>query len=281
MLKEAKCGVIHQNGFLIYSYDSVTSTNDLLMQVGKEGAKSGTVVTAKTQTAGKGSKGRSFYSPPSGLYLSLLVRPGSTENASAGDSLPPICPELTVAETMLITPAVACAVADALEKVSGSQMGIKWVNDIYLTGKKVCGILTESGVDEDGNRFYVIGIGINVSSPDGGFPEDFAATATALFPEEPSAETRSSLINLILENINNRLNQIVNKSFLPDYRRRSVVLGNPVTVHPLNGDEPYPAEAVMIDDDARLVVRTASGELKTLNSEEVKISAKHFVVFGG
>lgn len=272
MLKRPKCGLIHQDGFLIYSYPEVTSTNDLLLEAGREGAKSGTVVAAFSQTAGKGSKGRSFYSPPEGLYLSVLVRPGARTNASTVDGAPPICPPLTVEETQLITPAVACAVADACEKFCRRPVGIKWVNDIYLTGKKVAGILTESAVDVNDERFYVIGVGVNISPPEGGFPEEFAENTTALFYEKPFSAVRTLLQDQILGNINNRLNQIRGRDFLYDYTRRSVLIGYTVEVHPLDGTEPYLAEAVRIDKQARLIVRTAQGELKTLSSEEVKIS---------
>ncbi|MCD7846414.1 MAG: biotin--[acetyl-CoA-carboxylase] ligase [Oscillospiraceae bacterium] len=274
MLKRPKCGLIHQNGFLIYSYNEVTSTNDLLMQAGKEGAKSGTVVAAKSQTAGKGSKGRSFYSPPEGIYLSVLIRPGARENASKLDEVPPICPYLTVEETQLITPAVACAVADAIHDISGRNVGIKWVNDIYSGGKKVSGILTESGVDVNGERFYVIGIGVNMYPPEGGFPEEFARNTTTVFQKKQDPVINTIMKDYILESINNRLNQIHGRDFLYDYTRLSVILGYNVEVHPLNGDEPYLAEAVRIDRNARLVVRTSAGELRTLNSEEVKVSPR-------
>jgi len=274
MLKRPMCGLIHQNGFLIYSYYEVTSTNELLMQAGKEGAKSGTVVAAKTQTGGKGSKGRSFYSPLGGIYLSVLIRPGTKENASTHDDVPPICPYLTAEETQLITPAVACAVADAIHDISGRKVGIKWVNDIYIGGKKVSGILTESGVDVNGERFYVIGIGVNMYPPEGGFPEEFARNTTTVFQKEEYPVFNTLTKDFILESINNRLNQIRGRDFLYDYTRLSVVLGYTIEVHPLNGDEPYLAEAVRIDHNARLVVKTPTGELRTLNSEEVKITPR-------
>ena len=254
---------LKHNGFDITFYDEVSSTNDLLMQEGREGAESGKTAVARRQTKGKGSKGRSFYSPPSGIYLSVLVRPSLGEDS--------ICPGLSAEEALLITPAVACAVADTLEKVSGRRTGIKWVNDIYLDGRKVCGILTESGQDCNLCRFYVIGIGINLAPPPGGFPEEFARTATALFDSEPSEETRLETVLSILENINNRLNEIPDRKFLSDYRKRSVLIGKKVTVNPLDGREPYPATVTGIDENARLEVRREDGSVIKLNSEEVKV----------
>ncbi len=275
MLKIPKGGLIDENGFLIYTYKEVTSTNDLLMEVGREGAKSGTTVVARSQTAGKGSKGRSFYSPDTGFYISTLIRPGATENASTVDGAPPICPPLSVDECSLITPAVACAVRDAICHIlGGAPVGIKWVNDIYFTGRKVAGILTESVVDKDMNRFYVIGIGVNIAPPEGGFPEEFADTATSMFRSEPSPATRVNLEYWILRNIRRRLNQIRSREFLYDYRRKSVIIGYTVVVTPLDGRESYLAEAVNIDHNARLIVKKANGELVTLNSEDVKMSLK-------
>lgn len=254
---------LEHNGFDITFYDEISSTNDLLMQEGREGAKSGKTTVARRQTKGKGSKGRSFYSPPSGIYLSVLVRPSQCKDS--------ICPALSAEEALLITPAVACAVADALEKISGRRTGIKWVNDIFLDGRKVCGILTESGQDCSLTRFYVIGIGINLAPPSGGFPEEFAQNAAALFDSEPSDETRLEIILSILENINNRLNEIPDRKFLPDYRKRSVLIGKAVTVNPLDGSEPYPATVTGTDENARLEVRRENGSVVKLNSEEVKV----------
>ncbi|MCD8106767.1 MAG: biotin--[acetyl-CoA-carboxylase] ligase [Oscillospiraceae bacterium] len=266
MNKPLECG-----GFLIYHYPEVDSTNDMLMQEGRRGAKSGLTVVARKQTAGKGSKGRSFYSPPTGLYLSTLIRPGARVNANVRSSTYPLCPDLKPEETTLITPAVACAVADALQARAPRPIGIKWVNDIYFTGRKVCGILTESGVDECGDRFYVIGVGVNLSPPDDGFPEEFAKTATTLFPYEPDPLIRRQIIIDILGNINRRLYQIHGRRFLSDYRRRSVLIGKSVTVNPLDGSDAYQATALSIDNEARLVVKKSSGEEVTLRSEEVKV----------
>lgn len=281
MLKRPKCGLIHNmNRCLIYSYDEVTSTNDFLIEAGKQGAKMGTVVEAKRQTAGKGSKGRSFYSPKNGAYFSLLIRPGAKLNASMfeEEDPTPLCPSLTPEQCALITPAVACAVAQGIESYTGKRMEIKWVNDIYYKKKKVAGILVESALDENMDRFYVIGVGINLFPSEDGFPEEFAENATTVFktaPESLMDKVDGTIIrNRILENINAELYQLSKKGFLPEYRKRSCVLGYTVVVTPLDGSEPYLAEAVEIDDNARLVVKTASGELKTLNSEDVQLSLK-------
>ncbi len=271
MLRRPKCGLVHYSGFLIYNYQEVTSTNALLMKAGYDGAKSGTVVQAKTQTAGKGSKGRSFYSPKGGLYFSVLIRPGAKVNASQLDNMQLICPELTPEDCTLITPMVACAVADGIEHYTGRPMEIKWVNDIYFRSKKVAGILTESAVDKYGDRYYVIGIGVNVNPPEDGFPEEFADNTTTLFDEETEMHVPVVIRNSILLHLGAHFQKLHSKVFLVDYRRRSNILNHPVNVIPLDGTQPYIAKAIAIDNQAHLVVKNSSGKEITLNAEDVKV----------
>ncbi|MCD7771081.1 MAG: biotin--[acetyl-CoA-carboxylase] ligase [Oscillospiraceae bacterium] len=271
MLKRPKSGCVHYEDFKIYAYNKVTSTNDLLVKAGKEGAKAGTVVLAKQQTAGKGSKGRSFYSPLSGLYMSVLVRPGSSVSASLNSTGRPICPELSPEDALLITPATACAVADAIQNYVYRKVGIKWVNDIYLDLRKVAGILTESCVDYAGDRFYVIGIGVNVFPPEDGFPEEFAYKTTTVLKKKYDPFDLVLLRASILDNLVVRLNQIPGRKFMQDYGRRILNLGDAVIVTPCNGDKPYLALAYGLDKDAHLVVYTANDEKVVLNSEDVSI----------
>ena len=112
----------------LHVFSSVTSTNDLLRRDADAGAPEFTVYAAQQQTAGKGRQGRSFFSPPrTGLYLSMLFRP----------TIP--APELVA-----LTPMAAVAAAEAVEQCSGQRVQIKWVNDLLLGGRKICGILAES-----------------------------------------------------------------------------------------------------------------------------------------
>ena len=111
--------------------DEVDSTNSVLKRMAAEGAPQGSVLIAERQSAGRGRMGRSFYSPPgTGLYMSLLLRP---------------CMEAQRAT--LVTTSAAVAVAEAIERLAGEAAQIKWVNDVLFHGRKVCGILTEAGMD--------------------------------------------------------------------------------------------------------------------------------------
>lgn len=240
--------------YRITEYDELGSTNSFLNSLAKSQEESERVVTARFQTSGRGRHGKSFFSPQgTGLYMSVLKRP-----------------DMSIEQAMLITPAVACAVAESLERILKIQLGIKWVNDIFLCGKKICGILTESGFDFENNRlkYAVIGIGINLCEPEGGFPKEIKETAGALFQEPPDEEVRRSILTGVLDGLDKTLPQCKTGGFLSDYRRRSVVTGKTVRVI-LNGRQ-FDAKAVGIDDRARLIVE-ADGKTLVLDSGEVSI----------
>ena len=150
----------------IETVDLIDSTNDELKRRAEQGESEMYLLVAERQTKGKGTKGRSFFSPGgTGIYMSLLLRPAYTPQ------------ECTLLTTMA---AVSCAVA--IERVVGVKPQIKWVNDIYLDGKKVGGILTQAHLSKDCKavEWAIVGIGINLSEPEGGFPADLTDIATAI-----------------------------------------------------------------------------------------------------
>jgi BirA family biotin operon repressor/biotin-[acetyl-CoA-carboxylase] ligase len=229
-----------------------SSTNDDVKAAARAGEPEGLVIIADRQTAGRGRLRRAFFSPDgTGLYMSLLLRP-----------------DLSPAGPVLITAAAAVAVAEAVEQISGRSARIKWVNDIYLDGKKVCGILTEGAVGADGKLQYgVLGIGVNVAPPPGGFPEGLRDIACAVFGCGAPEDARARLAAEILSRFH-RFRALEERAFLPAYRERSMVLGKPVQV--FLGEEVFPARAVSIDDDCRLIVETENG-LLPLCAGEVSI----------
>ena len=155
---------------LVEVWKEIASTNQRMKQLAVEKKlPHGSVVVAQLQTEGKGRKGRKFYSPKdSGLYLSVLLYP-----------------EKTAQKSLEITAAAAVAVCKAVENCCGVSLGIKWVNDLYLENKKVCGILTEAVTDfETGDiEFVVVGIGLNLYEPTGGFPKELKEKAGAILPD--------------------------------------------------------------------------------------------------
>lgn len=236
--------------FNIQRFESLDSTNDHLKR-SAENLPDLTVATSIFQTKGKGSRGRSFFSPDGGLYFSVLIKRA-----------------IPVSQAHLLTPMAAVAVAEGLVKCGAKNVGIKWVNDIYISEKKVCGILTETKISPDAQtlEYAVIGIGVNLFEPDGGFPEEIKDKAGAVF-SECLPDLRERCLEAILDALSTYLDTLADKSFLADYRARSVVVGREVEIL---GDDPERGMAVTIDDECRLVVQTASGE-RVLNSGEVSI----------
>lgn len=235
-------------------YKTVTSTNDLAKQYALDLKPEGTVIVAREQTAGRGRKGRSFYSPSStGVYISVLLRP-----------------ELTAEKTLYITTAAAVAVAKAIEKISGKEAKIKWVNDIFVDGKKVCGILTEGAIDfETGKMQYaVLGIGVNIKKPENDFPSEIQNIAGSVF-DTTDKEVSSIIVAEILNNFMNYYKNLANKPFYEEYKKRMFLIGKHMTVY--SGKDSYPAVAIDLDKELSLIVKDENGNIKKLNTGEVSI----------
>ena len=235
-------------------YDSVDSTNLVLRTLANAGAAEGTVVIAAEQAGGRGRKGRSFYSPQgTGVYISLLLKPK-------------IAPD----DATLITTTAAVAVSEAVEVLSGEPAGIKWVNDVFLRGKKVCGILTEGSFDMESGQFEyaILGAGINVFEPDGGFPAEIREIAGSVLTS-PAPDAKNRVIADYLNRFLPLYRALGSETTNAEYRRRSFVLGKMVNV--LTGDGATPARAIDVDDHCRLIVEYADGRREALSSGEISV----------
>lgn len=233
----------------------IGSTNDYLREKAAQGKGEGYAVVAGAQTRGKGRTGRSFYSPAdTGIYLSLLLRPKDCGPAQA----------------VKFTTMAAVAACEAIEKVSHRSPQIKWVNDIYIDGKKVSGILTEASVSlENGSLEYVLlGIGINVYPPEKGFPQELRETAGSVFQER-----KSDGKNQLTAGFLNRLMEIYTKEetweYAEEYRKRSMVLGKRIQILTPEGEKG--ARALEIDKDCRLLVEYEDGNRELLRAGEIRI----------
>lgn len=265
----------HSIGDRIHVFKTLESTNLTAKKMALDGAPYGTVVIAEEQTRGRGRMGRSFFSPPAGgIYMTFILEP-----------------RFDSARSVLITTAASVAVCKAIEKVTGISCRIKWVNDIYMEDKKICGILTEAVTDFESGHIdhIVLGIGINYSTARSAFPEELSGIAGSLY--EKSAKTVGNNGNHLSEGISrNRLiaeviNQMLeinenleSRDFIEEYKNRSFVLGKEILVIPTAGigkernlAEGIPASAVDIDPDGGLVVRYRDGTVQTLNSGEISI----------
>ena len=235
-------------------FSSVTSTNTILKEMAEQGAKEGTVIIAEEQTAGRGRTGKQFYSPKgTGIYISILLRP-----------------DIPAEESLFLTTSAAVATARAIEDVSDKRALIKWVNDIYLEDKKTCGILTEGAFNvETGKLDYaIVGIGINVCIPDGGFPDNIKDIATAIFDKQTdSINKRSILIANLLDYFMEYYKDFNSKSYVKEYIERSMIIGKTITV--IEGSKTSVAKASDIDKNCRLKVQFEDGTTKWLSSGEV------------
>ncbi|MBR4622706.1 MAG: biotin--[Ruminococcus sp.] len=235
-------------------FKSVDSTNTRLREAAVSGACEGTAIIAGAQTAGKGRLGRSFYSPEdTGLYMSLLLRT-----------------DLPAEQATLITTAAAAAVAEAVEAASGKKCGIKWVNDVYIGDRKICGILTEASVslENGGLEYAIVGIGINACEPKGGFPEELREVAAAVF-DSAEGDLRNRLAGDVLRRLMRYYRELESRSFLESYRSRLMWKGEKIRV--ISGESSYSCVLEDVDDSCRLLVRTENGEKKTVLSGEISI----------
>ncbi|MDO4989412.1 MAG: biotin--[acetyl-CoA-carboxylase] ligase [Eubacteriales bacterium] len=237
-------------------FPSVGSTNTVLKTLAEQGEAAGCVVIAGEQTAGRGRMGRSFYSPAgSGLYMSVLYRPSSP-----------------AADAVRITACAAVAVAGTIEELSGRQAQIKWVNDVLVDGKKVCGILTEASLDCESGMFrhLIVGIGVNTAVPDGDFPEALRGVAGSAFGPAPVPQLRCRLAAGILDRLTDFMEDPGSERCFEAYRARSVVLGKRVTLLS-PGREPAEAEVLGLERDYSLRVRLGDGSETRVSSGEVSV----------
>lgn len=231
------------------------STNTLVREKANQGRPEGCIIIACEQTDGRGRYGRQFFSPvDSGVYLSLLLRPTAYSPQQA----------------TCLTAAAAAAMCQAIEAVTGQQPGIKWVNDIFLHGKKVCGILTEAavGLETGALNYMVLGAGVNLYPPAEGFPEEIQSIAGSVL-ERSCPEAKNRLVGEFLNRFWDFYSHPECRAYLEDYRARSLAIGRNVTV--LSAGKAVSAYAYGIDDDFRLLVRYENGDTEALSYGEIRI----------
>ena len=234
--------------------DRVPSTNALLREQAFSGAPEGTVLLAAAQSQGRGRMGRPFYSPAdTGVYLSLLLRPKTGEAAGR------------------VTTMAALAACQAVSALSGADAGIKWVNDVFLNGKKVSGILTEATFSlEDGTPDYVVlGAGFNLYPPQEGFPEELTGIAGAILPQTVD-NGKNKLAALFLQSFWDLYRSP--KDHLPAYKEKSMVLGKDIWVQTPPGQQS--AKALDLDEHCGLIVEYPDGTRAVLKAGEVRIREK-------
>lgn len=236
--------------------ETVDSTNNVAKQLGAQGAPHGTVVVAEHQSGGRGRLGRSFASPPGGVYLSVLLRP-----------------ELPLERLMHLTALAAVATRRAIADCCGLTPDIKWMNDLLWQNKKLCGILTELSCEAESGRleYAVIGIGVNCNTRLSELPPEVQMRATSLC----EALGREIDVNALAAAMIARLREMDGvlrgdrAAWMREYRSACVTLGKQILL--LRAGESKPAFALDIDDDAGLIVRYEDGTTGTVSSGEVSV----------
>ena len=229
---------------MLVEVGEVNSTNDVLKKMAAAGEPEGTVLIAKSQTAGRGRSGRIFYSPEGGIYMSIMLRPKTVG--------------------FDVTSATAAA-AVAVAKAIGKRAGIKWVNDVLIADKKVCGILAEAVFGASAKpEFAVVGIGINCYAPSEGFPDEIKNIADAVF--EPGEGDPEQLRNAVIDNFF-ELYTGGKTRIAREYRERCVTLGKRIEFQ--RGEELIVGTAVAVGDDLKLLLRTDAGKVIWLCSGEI------------
>jgi BirA family biotin operon repressor/biotin-[acetyl-CoA-carboxylase] ligase len=241
----------------VHLFSEISSTNTHAMEMALQGVPEGTVVIAETQTAGKGRLGRKWISPKGNLCFSLILRPDVPLH------LGPI--------TTLMG---AAAVASAIRNICGIEAAIKWPNDILISGKKVCGLLTEMSAEQDRIRHIVLGIGVDVNMEPGILPSDIRATTTTLASETGQTINRTSLLREILRELDSRYQVFLKnpRDVLKEWEKFNMTIGSRVTVS--GAGETLHGLARGIDGEGRLVIRLDDGTVRTVAAGDVTIIKK-------
>ena len=250
-IKKSLCNELKDIEINVFS--KVTSTNTLLKEQGGN-KNEWSLMVASSQTGGKGRLGRSFYSPESsGVYFSVLLKP-----------------DLEIAKAILITTAAAVAVTKALEILGCDNSQIKWVNDIFVNNKKVCGILTESVINTETKKidFAVLGVGINLVKPKEDFPEDIKNIAGAVFSDEKPF-VKENFVAEFLNEFYKIYKNLNDAEFMVEYKDKCFCIGKEISV--ISGDSVRQGTAISIDENARLLVKFSDNHEEFINSGEISI----------
>jgi BirA family biotin operon repressor/biotin-[acetyl-CoA-carboxylase] ligase len=236
----------------IHYFKEVDSTNDVAKYLAENGAEEGTVVVAEIQNRGKGRRGKTWISPPGGVWMSIILRP---------DIPPSKAPQLT-----LVT---GVAVAETLKKELKLDVGIKWPNDILIGNKKVCGILTEVNASINNVNYIIVGIGIDMNVDVPLLPPDLQKGATSLKNELDTEINGAILVQKFLLNLEKLYSQFTAGKFpdiLNEWRFLSKTIGSKVEVR--TRGKTIRGDAVGINKDGILILELDDGSLRKIISGE-------------
>jgi len=244
----------------ILKFDTIDSTNRVAMELAGNGAEHGLAVLASSQSSGRGRLGKSWNSPAGrGLYCSIILRP-----------------VLDIIDYPRLTFVAGLAVAEAIEAIYPLRAGLKWPNDIYLSGRKCGGILTESSglTGRAEGSYVVVGIGLNVNTRRAEFPEELRNAATSLYIESGLEMEIEALFHLIRDELLLQAGRFENDGFLPvinRWRKRDFMRGKRLSWVSVKGER---VDGVSLgpDDTGRLHVRDDSGRVHEILSGDIRLA---------
>lgn len=235
----------YPNTLTLIKRNKVSSTNDVLKTFATKDI-SDCVLIAKEQTGGRGRYNRHYFSPKSGVYFSFIIKK-----------------EIDPKYIPLITPLVAVCVAETLNEY-GKDASIKWVNDVLIKNKKVCGILVETTLP-----YIIVGIGLNLFAPKKGFPDDIKDIAGYIFDEEDK-KLKDEIVIKILSKFFDYFKDLKDKKFAKYYLDHCITIGKDIVITDVNG-KTKDAKAISLNDDLELVVQYPDGEQDTIRTGEASI----------
>ncbi len=228
--------IVHE----VLLFDGVVSTNDIALEMAADGMPGGLAILAESQSGGKGRLGRSWFSPPGkNIHLSLLLRPA-----------------LQAREYPLFSPAAALGMLKGIREATGLEAGIKWPNDLVLSGKKVGGVLLVSGASGGQTPPLVIGLGLNVNPDHTDFPEELREIATSLKIASNTNMDRNVLIMDLLKAVSAEIHRLQGgeiKAVMDEVRLHCVTLGKKVRV--ATERRVFEGRAENIADDGALQIK--------------------------
>lgn len=233
-------------------FETVDSTNNLGKKLISSGKREEIIFISNEQTKGRGRMGREFFSPADkGVYISLVLFPNRH-----------------VSDMGTLTTKVCVAVCRVIEAIKECKAEIKWVNDIFVDKKKVCGILTEAVTDfESGTvEAVVIGIGLNVNTQSSDFPEALSMTAGSV---NPFRVNRNFIAASIINEVTAVYNDRDEKSLMDEYRQRCFLIGREITYY-ISGIS-FVGRVIDINDQGNLIIEKENGMVDILNSGEVTL----------
>lgn len=240
----------------IVVHEEITSTSDAVVAGARDGADEGLVVFAETQTAGRGRLGRKWESTAGkGLWFSLLLRPNFSRESW----------------TRLTTWA-AVAIAEAIEGIVSCRVSVKWPNDLQIEGKKIAGILIETGTDKTRADFAVVGIGVNVNHDANDFPPQLSAIAGSLRMASGREVDRISLAAAILRRLDESHAKLQTQfpEIVAEAAARSSLIGKKIQIQ--NGGEVIEGIAERLDENGALLLRKSDGSAFTAASGEATLA---------